>query len=391
MDTLETPWGSLTLARHPAPADDPLRAFDAADAMVLAHLDTEGVDLAGQVVVLGDAWGALGTALAARSAGSAAAGPRPIVVTDSHRSGRALTENLVRNDLDPALVEVRSPLDPLPDRIDVGLVRLPKAIDRLEQLLRQARPGLHAGTTVVGAAMARHVHTSGLDLFTALVGPTRTTRSVRKARLVLAEVDPDLDPGPSPWPRTTVLGPSGEAVVEHSGVFSAGRLDPGTRLLLDTLPEPGLHHEVVDLGCGSGIVGLVVARRDPGARVSFVDDSTLAVASAQATFRAGMGEDREARFVVGDGLLDPAEGDPPAPGSVDLVLVNPPFHRDHSVGDATAWQMFSEAERVLRPGGELRVVGNRHLAYHAKLNRLFGNSTVVASDPRFVVLSATHR
>ena len=139
-------------------------------------------------------------------------------------------------------------------------------------------------------------------------------------------------------------------------------------------------------------MGLVVARRDPAARVTFVDDSHLAVASAEATWRAaGVGDPERARFVVGDGLLDPAEGAPPAPGSIDLVLVNPPFHRDHSVGDATAWQMFSEAERVLRPGGEIRVVGNRHLAYHAKLTRLFGASEVVASDPRFVVLSATRR
>jgi 16S rRNA (guanine1207-N2)-methyltransferase len=53
--------------------------------------------------------------------------------------------------------------------------------------------------------------------------------------------------------------------------------------------------------------------------------------------------------------------------------------------------MFSEAQRVLGPGGELLVVGNQHLAYHAKLTRLFGKGRVdvVASDPKFVVLRAT--
>lgn len=382
VDTLDTPWGSLALARHPALDDDPLRAFDAADAMVLAHLASEHIDLTGRLVILADTWGALGTALATH---------RPVVVTDSHRTRRALAQNLARNDLDPGLVEVRSPLDPLPDRIDVCLVRLPRATDRLEHLLRQARPGLHAGTAVVGAAMARHVHTSGLDLFAGLVGPTRTTRAVRKARLVVSDVDPDLDPGPSPWPRTTPLGPGGEQVVEHAGVFAAGHLDAGTRLLLDHLPELGSHRRVVDLGCGNGVVGLVVALRDPAAEVTFIDDSALAVASARATFALSAGPGRNARFTQGDGLFDLADGPGLSEGSVDLVLVNPPFHRDHSVGDAAAWQMFSEAERVLRPGGELRVVGNRHLAHHAKLTRLFGNSTVVASDPRFVVMSATRR
>ncbi|MFC9062651.1 class I SAM-dependent methyltransferase, partial [Streptomyces sp. NPDC057074] len=75
-------------------------------------------------------------------------------------------------------------------------------------------------------------------------------------------------------------------------------------------------------------------------------------------------------------------------GSVDLVLNNPPFHSHQATTDATAWRMFTGARRVLRPGGELWVVGNRHLGYHVKLKRLFGNSDLVASDSRFVVLRA---
>ncbi len=387
MDALETPWGSLTLARHPVRADDPLRAFDAADALALAHLHEQGTALDGPAVVLADTWGALGTALAAARTG----GPPPVVVTDSLRTRRALAANLAANDLAADAVDVRSPLDALPDRIDLCLVRLPKAHDVLEHLLRQARPGLHPGTTVVGAAMARHVHTDGLDRFTRVVGPTVTSRAVRKARLVLATVDPGRDPGPSPWPRTTALGPDGEEVVEHAGAFSAGRLDAGTRLLLAHLPEAGLHRDVVDLGCGNGIVGLVAARRGPDVRLTATDDSALAVASTEATLAHGLGPDRSVRVVQGDGLADLATGPPLGEASVDLVVVNPPFHRDHGMGDATAWQMFSEARRVLRPGGELRVVGNRHLAHHAKLSRLFGRSEVVASDPRYVVVRAVSR
>ncbi|EPJ35110.1 putative Ribosomal RNA large subunit methyltransferase G [Streptomyces afghaniensis 772] len=53
--------------------------------------------------------------------------------------------------------------------------------------------------------------------------------------------------------------------------------------------------------------------------------------------------------------------------------------------------MFSGARRALRPGGELWVIGNRHLGYHVKLRKLFGNSRLVASDPKFVVLKAVKR
>jgi 16S rRNA (guanine1207-N2)-methyltransferase len=43
----------------------------------------------------------------------------------------------------------------------------------------------------------------------------------------------------------------------------------------------------------------------------------------------------------------------------------------------------------MRPGGEIWVVGNRHLGYHAKLKHLFYNCDIVASNARFVVLRAT--
>jgi 23S rRNA (guanine1835-N2)-methyltransferase len=85
------------------------------------------------------------------------------------------------------------------------------------------------------------------------------------------------------------------------------------------------------------------------------------------------------------------DGDPIEPGSVDLVVTNPPFHREHTVGDQTAWQFFVDAHHALRPGGVLLVVGNRHLGYHVKVTRLFGEAEVVASDPKFVVLRAQKR
>ena len=76
--------------------------------------------------------------------------------------------------------------------------------------------------------------------------------------------------------------------------------------------------------------------------------------------------------------------------SVNLVLVNPPFHDDRVVGDDVAWSMFTDAHKVLDPGGQLVVVGNRHLAYHAKLKKIFGQVETVAATSKFVLLRA-HR
>jgi 16S rRNA (guanine1207-N2)-methyltransferase len=138
----------------------------------------------------------------------------------------------------------------------------------------------------------------------------------------------------------------------------------------------------VDLGCGSGILGTAAAARNASAELCFTDRSFLAVESARETFRGAFGEEGTARFLPTLGL-DGLER-----GWADLVLNNPPFHDRHAVGDAIAWGMFHDARRVLRSGGSLYVVGNRHLGYHVKLKRIFGNCETVASDPKFVALRA---
>jgi tRNA1(Val) A37 N6-methylase TrmN6 len=74
--------------------------------------------------------------------------------------------------------------------------------------------------------------------------------------------------------------------------------------------------------------------------------------------------------------------------SADLVLCNPPFHQQRAVGDQIAQRMFRQARDVLRPDGELWVIGNRHLGYHVALKRLFGRVELVASNAKFVVLAS---
>jgi 16S rRNA (guanine1207-N2)-methyltransferase len=87
-------------------------------------------------------------------------------------------------------------------------------------------------------------------------------------------------------------------------------------------------------------------------------------------------------------MFEMSNGAPPLKRSIDRVVNNPPFHENHAICDAIASQMFAESRDVLRCGGELWVVGNRHLSYQAKLKRLFGNCELVAGNARFVVLRA---
>ncbi|GAA4572186.1 methyltransferase [Planotetraspora kaengkrachanensis] len=382
MNRLTTSRGELELTRFPEDPRDPLRAWDAADEYLLRHLDGidgEPADLSGTVVVLGDRWGALVTALADH---------RPTQVTDSFLTQEATRANLARGGVGADAVRLLTTQDAPPDRIDVLLIRVPKSLALLEDQLHRLAPHVHAGTLVVGAGMVTEIHTSTLRLFERILGPTTTSLAVKKARLIFCSPDPPLAGDAGPWPRTYALpdgiGPaSGLTVVNHAGIFCADRLDVGTRFLLRNLPHRVGPERVVDLGCGNGVVGMAAALDNREAEVVFVDESYQALASAEATCRANL--DGRVEFVAGDGLAGmPA-------GSVDLVLNNPPFHSHRATTDATAWRMFNGSRAALRRGGELWVVGNRHLGYHAKLRRLFGNCEVAASDPKFVVLRAVKR
>ncbi|RSS80313.1 methyltransferase domain-containing protein [Streptomyces sp. WAC06614] len=392
---MTTPFGSYALTRFPEDPRDRLRAWDAADEYLLRHLhagtgERGPVALDGRrVTVLGDRWGALVTALA---------GHRPVQITDSCLAHEATRANLTRAGVPEDAVRLLTTQDVPPERIDVLLVRVPKSLALLEDQLHRLAPSLHAGTVVVGTGMVKEIHTSTLTLFERILGPTRTSLAERKARLIFCTPRVPAGAGePNPWPLTYTLGPDagagpaeGLTVVNHAGVFCADRLDIGTRFLLGHLPGGTSTRRIVDLGCGNGVLGTAAARLNPGAEVVFADESYQAVASARATYaayaapHAGTAERGTggAEFLVGDGLAGvPAD-------SVDLVLNNPPFHSHQATTDATALRMFAQARRALRPGGELWVVGNRHLGYHVRLRRLFGNCELVAGDPKFVILRA---
>ena len=401
MNQLTTAHAAYSLARFPEDPRDNLRAWDASDEYLLRQLDGTAaldgttvppVELTGTVVVLGDRWGALATALAG-TASRAGAGPTGIVqISDSYLAQQSTLANLERNGLPADAVTLLSTQDAPPARIDVLVVRVPKSLALLEDQLLRLAPGLHAGTVVVGTGMVTEIHTSTLKLFERILGPTRTSLAVKKARLILCTPDPQLAPPASAWPVSYTLPAddpalgtaAGLTVVNEAGIFSAERLDVGTRFLLQHLPTRSGPEHVVDLGCGNGIVGTAAALANPDAEVTFADESHQALASARATFAAS-GSPAKARFLLGDGLTDLP------PGSADLVLNNPPFHSHQATTDAAARRMFADARTALRTGGQLWVVGNRHLNYHVTLRRLFGNCVTIGSSPKFVVLRATRR
>lgn len=374
METLmRVPQGEFTLQRLPLSSKDHLRAWDAADEYLLHEVANRQLPRNSRILVLNDAFGALTVALH---------GYRPTAMSDSWLSQQATRVNLEQNKVAPDNSLLLTSLQQ-PDRpIDCLLIKIPKTLALLEFQLIALRPWWHAGTQVIVAAMIKNLPPSAWRLLERLVGEVSTSLARKKARLLYARPSASIAPADNPYPVNYRLENSAFILCNHANVFSRDRLDIGTRFLLQHLPDNPGHRDMIDLGCGNGVVGLMLAQKYPRARLRFVDESFMAVASAAENFRRVFDSSRQAGFITTDCLTGIAAD------SADCIVCNPPFHQQHAIGDHIASKMFRQSKRVLRRGGELRIIGNRHLDYHVSLKKLFGRYDLIASNNKFVILSA---
>ncbi|MCF7965960.1 MAG: methyltransferase [Methylobacter tundripaludum] len=370
--------GEFELNRLPKRPRELLRAWDAADEYLLDTVAEQlplpdGPATGARILILNDSFGALSVALSAY---------RPYAMSDSYLSQQATRLNLAVNNLPEHSVSLLNSLESPEGVFDLVLIKAPKTLALLEDELIRLHPHLTPASRVIVAGMIKTLPPSVWKLLERLVGPTTTSLAKKKARLVFASPDAELIIPPSPYPLCYRLENTELLISNHANVFSRDSLDIGTRFFLQHLPSRQDACDIIDLGCGNGLVGLIAAERCPLATVHFVDESFMAVSSAKDNFQRTFGEQRQATFRVGDGLIG-VESE-----SADLILCNPPFHQQNTVGDQIAAGLFKQSKRVLRKGGELWVIGNRHLDYHSYLGRLFGAHSIIAANSKFVIVKA---
>jgi 16S rRNA (guanine1207-N2)-methyltransferase len=363
------------LTRSPDVQADNLVAVDAADRLLL---DTAAEQLAasgpGEVVVMGDHYGAL--TLGAVGLHGAA---RVRVHTDRLTGERALGANAARTGLQGTYALHGLGADLLTGARLV-LVQLPRGLAALDEIAGAVARYAHPDVTLLAGARVKHMTTAMNDVLRRHLTDVTAGLGRQKSRVLTAR---GPQPGPDRYPereRDEVLDLE---VCAHGAAFAGTGVDLGTRFLLEHLPQMAPHAvDVVDLGCGTGVVACVVARERPGTRVLATDESAAAVASARATVAAN---GLDVTVVRDLGLEEQPDG------SADLVLLNPPFHSGATVHPGVARPLFTEAARVLRPGGELWTVYNSHLQHKPVLQRLVGPTEQVGRNASFTVTRSVVR
>ena len=166
------------------------------------------------------------------------------------------------------------------------------------------------------------------------------------------------------------------ALCTQAGIFSYDRLDPGTGLLLASLPP--LAGSGADFGCGLGILARAVLASPKVTALSLIDIDRRAVEMAKRNVGDPRATLRWADIRAGDlGLA-----------RLDFVVMNPPFHDGGAEDQALGQAFITRAAEALRPGGSLWLTANTHLPYEAPLNAAFKSVALRASAGGYKIYEA---
>ncbi|WP_043306921.1 class I SAM-dependent methyltransferase [Pseudomonas sp. ML96] len=211
-------------------------------------------------------------------------------------------------------------------------------------------------------------------------GKPRKLDSARHCQLWQVTVDnapaaPDLHALAQRFELPLADGPL--QVLSLPGVFSHGRLDRGSALLLEQLD--GLPHgHLLDFGCGAGVLGATLKRRYPQSQLTLLDVDAFAVESSRLTLAAN---GLEAEVIAGDGI-------DAAPSGLAAIISNPPFHTGVHTDYQASEHLLREAARHLSKGGELRLVANSFLKYPPLIEQHLGPCKTLSEGDGFRIYSA---
>jgi 16S rRNA (guanine1207-N2)-methyltransferase len=158
------------------------------------------------------------------------------------------------------------------------------------------------------------------------------------------------------------------------GLFSSGKLDEGTRILLENL-ELSESENITDLACGYGAISVFIGKQYD-CKLFLTDDDARAVKYAKENLESNGLNDFEVKTAD---CLDAFQDK-----KFDVVVSNPPTHQ----GKGVTRNMFQQSYGRLKEGGELWLVYNQNMQYKQELSRNFEKVEVKAEKNNFVVVKA---
>lgn len=169
-------------------------------------------------------------------------------------------------------------------------------------------------------------------------------------------------------------------LVTDAGVFSKGKIDFGSDLLVKTFLKtypPGPTKNIIDVGCGYGPIGLMIAKVSPHHEVTMVDVNQRALNLSRKNKKRNRIENVEVK--ESDGLSQVEDN------TYDFVLTNPPIR----AGKEVVHRILEDAYVKLKLGGELFIVIQKKQGMPSakkKMQDTFGNVEVLEKSKGYYIL-----
>lgn len=163
-----------------------------------------------------------------------------------------------------------------------------------------------------------------------------------------------------------------------SGVFSKGSIDYGSNVLINAFLKEQSYPRILDVGCGYGPIGLMIAKVHPESTVDMVDVNTRALNLAEENRRVNLIDNA---VIYKSDALDAVEQ------SFDAILTNPPIR----AGKDVVSKILDQSYDCLNVGGVLFVVIQKKQGMPSAKKRmggLFGNVEVVTKDKGYYILKS---
>ncbi len=267
-----------------------------------------------------------------------------------------------------------------PDERDfqAAVVFLPKSRELTEYLLNAIAARLGGRALFLVGEKRAGIERAAKQL--AAFGQARKLDSARHCQLWQVRVEnapdtPDLHSLAQHYELALADGPL--HVLSLPGVFSHGRLDVGSALLLEHLDNLPSGH-ILDFGCGAGVLGAALKRRYPNSQITMLDVDAFAVASSRLTLAAN---NLHAEVICADGI-------DAAPTGLSAILSNPPFHLGVHTHYQASEHLLRQASRHLASKGELRLVANSFLKYQPLIEQHLGPCQTLAGANGFRIYRA---
>ena len=354
----------------PFDKDDQIRPWNSADKLLVNFAIETNAD---QVLLVNDEYGVISLALHEREC---------TLWTDSYLGWQACRKNFSSNNISklPALCwSTETPRG----TFSLAVLRLPKQLSMLEHQLIELSSLLTPGGTLITAGMDKHTPYKVSEMLGDIIGETKRDLGQKKAHLYRS-LNNSAITQKSPYPSSYFCEFIDQDLINHANLFSRDKIDKGSRFMIENFSALPECETLFDLACGNGILGIVGALHVRPKTLKLFDESRMAVSCASQNSNAALNSQNiHIDAIHTDGLKNYHGVSP------DLILCNPPFHRNFAIDDTVGKRLINDASRVLKFGGKLWLVANRHLSYYHQLRVLFKSVKEVSSNKKFIILEAS--